>query len=591
MAEGSQSGPARAVTASQVLRTAEDLRHLRPSSPPLTEAELGARLVAAGLLDRSALREILREKHRTGRPFLETMARLGHLDEATKPAVLALRLGIPLVHIAEFEADPEALALLPQELLARYEAFPLGVVDGVLVIAVPDPTHGETLQALSFASPLPIEVAMAPREEIRALLTRHLLTTAQNAILAELDREEGNEPADSEGDSRALHQSAARKPVVRFVDALLRKAIAASASDLHLRPTEEGGEIHFRIDGKLVFERALPRRHFLPVVYRLKILSDMDVAERRLPQDGHFSLHEEGRRIDFRVSAIPTVAGESLAIRVLDKAHALLGLDELGLPAAEIARLRRLLARTHGIFLVTGPTGSGKSTTLYAIVAERRRANPHLITVEDPVEYRLEGVEQIQVNPRIGFDFAEALRHILRHDPDEILVGEMRDVETAQIAVRAALTGHFVLSTLHTNDAAGTLARLLDMGIEPYLINSTLVGVLAQRLVRRICTACAAPDPDEARLREYFALPADFPARLGRGCARCHHTGYRGRIMVGELLEVTAPLRALIARRAEADELRRQARADGMVPLAANALEVARAGITSLEEVFKVRLE
>jgi type IV pilus assembly protein PilB len=323
----------------------------------------------------------------------------------------------------------------------------------------------------------------------------------------------------------------------------------------------------------------------------MKIMSGMNIAEHRLPQDGHASISESGQVYDLRVSAIPMVTGESVVIRILNRNAANVKLEQLGIGGSDRERLARILDHTFGILLVTGPTGSGKSTTLYAVINKRLEGNPHVITVEDPVEYRMNNVEQIQIKPAIGYTFAVALRHILRHDPDEILIGEMRDLETAEIAVKAALTGHFVMSTLHTNDAASAITRLQDMGLEPYLISSAVVGIMAQRLARRICPQCRQVDTGNQDLRAFFGVREDEVFHCGAGCGNCNGTGYRGRAMVGELIEVTASLRALIDRKANADELRRQAIADGMVPLTQNALAMAREGITTLNEAFALKLE
>jgi type IV pilus assembly protein PilB len=320
-------------------------------------------------------------------------------------------------------------------------------------------------------------------------------------------------------------------------------------------------------------------------------MSGMNIAEHRLPQDGHASMLEGAQMYDLRVSAIPVVTGESVVIRVLNRNAANVKLEQLGIGGTDKERLARILDHTYGIFLVTGPTGSGKSTTLYAVINKRLEANPHVITVEDPVEYRMENVEQIQIKPQIGYTFAVALRHILRHDPDEILIGEMRDFETCEIAVKAALTGHFVMSTLHTNDAASAITRLQDMGLEPYLISSSVVGIMAQRLARRICAKCKTVDTGNAVLREYFHAGADEVFHRGAGCTDCNQTGYRGRAMVGELIEVSSALRELIDRKASADELRRLAVQEGMIPLTQNALALAREGITTLDEAFALKLE
>lgn len=570
------------------IATSADLRTLKPAKVAMTETQLGAQLVTSGIIGNEQLRAIIKEKHRSGKNFLAAMTDLGYLHDANAAAVMASRLGIPQARVANMEVSNDALQCIPRDLMARYQVFPLGLVDGKLIVAMANPCDVEAIQVVGFACDHLVEVVMSPPEDIKALMDRYLFPSAEEEILTELNANLRKD-APIELSTQALHQTALQQPVVKFVDTILHRAVSMGASDINIRPTEQGADIYYRLDGKMLYQRTLTPRQLAPIVCRIKIISGMNIAERRLPQDGHTMYEENGLRIDFRVSVIPMVTGESVVIRILDKNQGLVNLDALGLPVREIARMRNILSHTYGIFLVTGPTGSGKTTTLYAVVNERRTKNPHIITVEDPVEYRLDGVEQIQIKPKIGYTFAEALRHILRHDPDEILIGEMRDYETAEIAVKASLTGHFVMSTLHTNDAPSSITRLVDMGIEPYLINSTLVGVLAQRLVRRLCPHCQEADPDHAHLKAFFHLPEDFPAKIGKGCMECHNTGYKGRLMVGELLEMTSPMRELISHKSTADQLREQAKADGMSSLTDNAIDLVAEGKTSLEEVFRVR--
>ncbi|MGD9661027.1 MAG: GspE/PulE family protein [Porticoccaceae bacterium] len=575
----------------QKLRSVDDLKTLKPLKPALTESQLGAQFVSSGIINTAELKEIIQKKLQTGKTFLEAMEMLGYAHDANQPAILASRLAIPLVSVATMEIPEDVVRMIPGELLAKYQCFPLGFANGKLIVAMANPCNVEAIQTISFASEHVIEIVMASKHDINILIERYLLSSEEDDILSEINASLLREIPSKELSTQALQETAQQQPVVKFVDSLLRRAVALKASDINIRPTDKGADVYYRIDGKMIFQRNLNIRQLAPIVCRIKIISGMNIAERRLPQDGHTMLEENNLRIDFRVSVIPMVTGESVVIRILDKNQGLVSLDALGLPVREIARMRNILSHSYGIFLVTGPTGSGKTTTLYAVVNERRTKDPHIITVEDPVEYRLDGVEQIQIKPKIGYTFAEALRHILRHDPDEILIGEMRDYETAEIAVKASLTGHFVMSTLHTNDAPSSITRLVDMGIETYLINSSLVGVLAQRLVRKLCLNCKQPDPDKAGFRAFFQLPDTFEAYIGAGCIDCHNTGYRGRLMVGELLEMTSALKELISQKANADTLRIQAMKDGMSSLTENALQLVKEGKTSLEEVFRVRQE
>ena len=573
-----------------VIKTTQDLAQLQYGLVPETEIKLGLELVKSGIITKAQLEEAVKSKRDPHDSLVTMLEKAGVIDRANRPIILASRLGIPVVRINEMTIEHDIIKAIPSEIILRYQVLPLGVVDNHLVVAISDPSNTEAIHTVNFVSERHVDIVIAPPRDISQMIERHVLDTEEDEILVELNNKP---PVDDshELSVQMLKQNASERPIVKFVDSLLHRSVLMGASDINLRPTEKGGDLYFRIDGKLILQRNIDHRLFTPIVSRIKIMSGMDIAERRLPQDGATMVAENNQRIDFRVSVIPTINGESVVIRVLDKTKGLVGLDALGLPAHEITRMRKILTHSFGIFLVTGPTGSGKSTTLYAVLNERNQRGVHIITVEDPVEYRLDGIEQIQIKPQIGYTFAEALRHILRHDPDEILIGEMRDFETAEIAIKASLTGHFVMSTLHTNDAPSSVTRLIDMGIEPYLINSTVVGVLAQRLVRRICKHCKEPDPDPSNLKSYFKLPADFVAYRGKGCFECHQTGYKGRMMVGELLEMSTGLRALISQRANADALRDQAMADGMSPLANNAVMLVQNGDSTLGETFAVKLE
>jgi len=573
-----------------VIRTAEDLKQLQYGIVPETEIQLGIELIKSGVITNDQLRAAMQHKRHPRDSLVSVLETMGVIDHANRPLVLASRLGIPTVRINELDMDAGVIKEIPSEIILRYQVLPLGIVGNRLIVAVADPAKTDAIHTLNFVSERHVDVVVAPASDISQMIERHVLNAEEEEILIELGN---NTDANEEHhySVQMLKEKASEKPIVKFVDSLLHRAVSMGASDINIRPTEKGGDIYFRVDGKLLLQRSVDHRLLTPTVSRIKIVSGMNIAERRLPQDGSTMLIENGQRVDFRVSVIPMITGESVVIRVLDKSKGLVSLDALGLPANEIQRMRNILTHSFGIFLVTGPTGSGKSTTLYAVLNERNQRGVHIITVEDPVEYRLDGIEQIQIKPQIGYTFAEALRHILRHDPDEILIGEMRDLETAEIAIKAALTGHFVMSTLHTNDAPSSITRLIDMGIEAYLINSTVVGVLAQRLVRRICKHCRETDPDESNLKAYFKLPADFVAQRGKGCFECHQTGYKGRLMVGELLEVTHTLQSLISKRVNADVLRDQAISDGMSPLAQNALMLVESGETTLAEAFAVKLE
>jgi general secretion pathway protein E len=398
---------------------------------------------------------------------------------------------------------------------------------------------------------------------------------------------------DGDDDVNHLRDMAFEAPVVRLVNLLVENAIASEASDIHIEPFEDTLRIRYRIDGILYEQEAPPRRLQAAVTSRIKIMAEMNIAERRLPQDGRIRVTLHGRRVDIRVSTIPTVHGESIVMRLLDRSSVFLPLERLGFRPEMLGRFEKLILRPHGILLVTGPTGSGKTTTLYAALDKINSPDRKIITVEDPVEYQLKGVNQIPVKGKIGLTFATGLRHIVRQDPDVILVGEIRDLETAEISIQAALTGHLVFSTLHTNDAPSAITRLQDMGVEPYLLSSVLEGVLAQRLVRRICQVCRTQDTPAPADVEALGIEADPHAKLfrGRGCDQCRGTGYRGRTGIYELFQITEDVRSLILRRASSREIRRLAVDAGMVTLRQDGWARALDGVTTIEEVLRVTQE
>jgi len=574
------------------LSNIDDFDKLKFGKAPQSEKNLGDRLVETDVISRRQLLKVVNYQQENKLSLVEALNSLELVEKENQPAIFASRLGIPNVNIGDIDISPQVLATIPYKMAILYRVFPLAFFQDKLIVAVANPSNLEAMRALTFAAGQ-VEIVVASDNDISKLIEKYFLVAEEQAVLDEIGEDsDGDFHHLTENDSlQLIEEKAKQRPVVKLVDTLLRQAVRLGVSDINIRPTELGADVYYRIDGKMHLQQHLGRHILAPIICRLKILSGMNIAERRVPQDGHASIVHAGAAIDFRVSVIPMVTGESVVIRVLDKSKGLIDLDGLGLPSSEITRLRRILTHNFGIFLVTGPTGSGKTTTLYAIVNERKKNDPHIITVEDPVEYRIDGIEQIQIKPKIGYTFAEALRHILRHDPDEILIGEMRDYETAEIAIKASLTGHFVMSTLHTNDAASSVTRLLDMGIEPYLINSTLVGILAQRLVRKICPDCKVEDGGNQHIRKYFQLDASSKFYCGAGCSECNQSGYRGRIMVGELIEVTSELKTFISQRASAEDLRQQSVADGMMPLTQNALDMARQGICSLEDVFAVKLE
>ncbi|HZP35093.1 MAG TPA: ATPase, T2SS/T4P/T4SS family [Methylomirabilota bacterium] len=556
------------------------------AAPP----RLGTLLVQAGVVAEDAVAEARGRAAREGLRLGEALVAMGAASADEVLRALALQQDLPYLEPDALPSTPPVLEALPARYLRHAIACPIAVDDAAVTIAIADPTDPRLPDELRQTVPLAVRLCVAPAPAILAALERaHGAGTALQKIVDGMGEDGGGADEDVEH----LRDLAFEAPVVRLVTLLIDGAVAADASDIHIEPFEDTLRVRYRIDGLLYDQEAPPRRLQAALTSRIKLMAEMNIAERRLPQDGRIRVAAHGRRLDIRVSTVPTIHGESIVMRLLDRSSVFLPFDRLGFTSAAAQAFEALIRRPHGIVLVTGPTGSGKTTTLYAALDKINRPDLKIITVEDPVEYLLPGVNQIPVRPRIGLSFAAGLRHIVRQDPDVIMVGEIRDLETAEIAIQAALTGHLVLSTLHTSDAPGAVARLQDMGCEPYLVASVLSGVLAQRLVRRVCGACRAPDrPDPARL---LALGVTDAAGVdlfhGTGCGECRGTGYRGRIGIYELFRVTEAARRLIARKAPADALRRHAVARGMTSLREDAWARARAGLTTVEEILRVTQE
>ena len=490
---------------------------------------------------------------------------------------------------------PPLIKGLSAKYLREYVACPVRVQGSTITVAVAHPVSPLLADELRQTLGMKVELCGAPAEAILAAIERtYEAATALQKIVEGL----GPTGAEADGvpdeDVGQLRDMAFEAPVVRLVNLLIEGALAAEASDIHIEPFEDSLRVRYRVDGLLYDQEAPPRRLQAALTSRIKIMAELNIAERRLPQDGRIRVTgADGRRVDIRVSTVPTVHGESIVRRLLDRSSVFLPFDRLGFPPRTAEAFEALIHRPHGILLVTGPTGSGKTTTLYAALDKINRVDLKIITVEDPVEYQLKGVNQIPVRPKIGLSFASGLRHIVRQDPDVIMVGEIRDLETAEIAIQAALTGHLVFSTLHTNDAPGAVTRLQDMGCEPYLVASVLNGVLAQRLVRRICPACRAPDhPDPADLLAIGVTDATGVELFhGKGCDDCRGTGYRGRLGIYELFRVTEDARGLILRKAPTGEVRRHAVERGMATLRADGWAKACAGVTTVAEILRVTQE
>jgi type IV pilus assembly protein PilB len=512
----------------------------------------------------------------------------GDDDEVRLRFAQAQRFGLPLVDLRSTDASETATKVITPALARRLRVLPLALRDSAVAVAVLDPADAELSTTLEFLTGRRVVPVLALRQPLEARISEHYDRAEDDSILRSLGLQ-GNDIDDA---SRAdIEQLADQQPIVRLVSGLIAEAIRRRASDIHLRPHEHDVSVLLRIDGLLQPVRRLAKPLLRAVVSRIKVLAGMDVAEHRLPQDGRATVIEGDDVVDLRISVLPTVDGESVVIRLLNTRQGLRNLDELGLLEHDERLLRDMFARSHGLVLVTGPTGSGKSTTLYAALLDVRRRNVNIITVEDPVEYHVSDIEQVQVNESIGYDFNRTLRNILRHDPDVIMIGEIRDRETAEIAVESALTGHIVLSTLHTNSAATTVTRMLDLGVESFLLRSTLMAVLAQRLARRNCRHCLVEESVDPFIRESLGVAPEERFYKGAGCSRCDGTGVHGRQAVYELMPISAGVRHLIEPNADADAIHEQAVGEGMTPLTARALQLAREGVLSLAEVYRIRVE
>ncbi|MDK2820112.1 MAG: type pilus assembly protein PilB [Clostridia bacterium] len=536
---------------------------------------LGDLLVEAGMITDNQLQQALAEQKRTGERLGKVLIRLGFIKEAQMLEVLEFQLGIPKVNISEYKLKPEVVRLVPEGLARRYQAIPIRQEGNRLLVAMADPLNLLALDDLRRVCGRDILPAIASEEEIEAAINRFWQDEIETGM---------TEVATT---ATVLNDEDEEAPVVRFVNHIIKEAIKVKASDIHIEPQERKVRIRLRIDGLLRDLTYVPLDMLSNLISRIKILAGMDIAEKRLPQDGRFQFNL-GKRIDLRVSSLPTVYGEKVVLRILDRNVMLLPLEKLGFLPDKKQRYISLIRSSYGMVLITGPTGSGKTTTLYATLNTLSSPDRNIITIEDPVEYTLPGINQVKVNLKAGLTFVSGLRSILRQDPDIIMVGEIRDKETAEIAVSAAITGHLVFSTLHTNDAAGAITRLLDMGVEPYLVNSSVIGVVSQRLVRSICPHCREEYQPEQDSLEKIWLPEVSRLYRGRGCKECHYSGYTGRTAIHEVLVMNAELRKLVAQKAPASAIKEAALASGMVTLMDDGLEKVRRGITTVAEVLRV---
>ena len=557
---------------------------------------LGEILIERGKLDPANLERALKLQVGESREKIGVILhRLGMVSGGDLADALSEQLDLPLATAADYPELPLMEERLSSKFLRDSQAVLLREDDDEIAVAIADPTDSYVLAAVRMASGKRVRAYIAAPNEIDAVLER-LYGGGRTSMGAIVDNISSREDEDDFGDIAHLKDLASEAPVIRLVNLLLAKALEQRASDIHIEPFENRLVIRYRIDGVLHEVESPPRRLSAAVISRVKIMASLDIAERRLPQDGRIKLRIQGKEIDLRVSTVPTMHGESVVMRILDKGGVPLNFESLGFEGSALAKFLNVLDLPHGILLVTGPTGSGKTTTLYTALDRLNKPDVKIVTVEDPVEYQMQGINQIQVKPQIELTFANALRSIVRQDPDIIMVGEIRDVETVSIAMQSALTGHMVISTVHTNDAPSTISRLLDMGAEDYLLTSTVNGILAQRLVRTLCPKCrepykALPEVVDQMSLERYVPSGDVMLYKPVGCGECAGTGYWGRICIIEMMPMTDNLRSLIMRHSTAGDLRAAAIKEGMETMFENGVRKALAGITTLEEVLRVTRE
>ncbi len=561
----------------------------------LEKKPLGQLLLTKGLLKPEQLERALEEQKRSNHQKLlgEVLVELRLCSEDQIVETLAAAYGVPYARVSPRVCDPKVIASLPREFLEKHQILPLFLVENVLTVAIPEPANVFLLEEIERVSGHQAQVVAATAHDIRATLQTYMPDESVfviDDIIDEVKFEEFTLIEEKTTDIGNLEQAAGDSPVIKLVNYCIYNAVKDGASDIHIEPGDHMLRVRYRIDGRLTEKLRPPFQMHAAVISRIKIMAGIDIAERRLPQDGAIHVLMDKRPIDLRVSTMPGTFGEKIVVRVIDNDKASANLERVGFSYDTLKQWRKLISLPNGILLVTGPTGSGKSTTLYASLAELNEPDVNICTVEDPIEYNLSGVNQFQVNEKSGFTFANALRSLLRQDPDIVMLGEVRDPDTAKIATQAALTGHLVLSTLHTNDAPGAITRLFNLGIEPYLVGATLCGVLAQRLVRKLCQACRepyAPSINELRQMEKAVGPVETLYRP-KGCTRCRNIGFLGRIGIYELLVPDDAMVERTSQGASLNELRELARNTGMKMLRLDGIEKVKAGITTLEEVYRV---
>lgn len=548
--------------------------------------KLGELLLYSGKITKEQLNKALKEQEKSNEKIGEILVNKGYVSKNDIIEVLEFQLGIPHVDLNKYIIKPEVVLQIPENIARRYDLIAIELKGNLLIVAMADPLNIFAIDDIKLYTNYEIQPVISDKDSIRSNMDKYYRKETAEKVLEEFAKSYEHKDINNLEDEELIEVSTA--PVVKLINSIIEQAVDMRASDIHIEPWDEEIRIRFRIDGDLQDIMRLSINSLSALVTRIKIIGKMDIAEKRIPQDGRVETKVNNKEIDMRISSIPTVYGEKIVLRLLDRSNFMFTKSELGFKDENLRLFNKILEQPYGMVLVTGPTGSGKTTTLYAVLKELNKVEKNIITIEDPVEYKLEGINQVQINPRAGLTFANGLRSILRQDPDIIMVGEIRDSETAKIAIRAAITGHLVLSTLHTNDSPSSIVRLIDMGVEPYLVSSAVIGVVSQRLIKGLCPNCKVPYEANFSEKSLLGIDKDESITLyrSRGCNRCNN-GFIGRRAVHEVMVVNEDIRKLINEEASIDILRTSAKNSGMTTLLNNSLELALYGISTLEECLK----
>jgi len=548
---------------------------------------LGELLVDSGVIKEETLQKALNMQRDLGKKLGEVLVSEGFITNELIVEAVKSQLGIQSIDLSTLNIRPETISIIPENIARKYEVIPIDVVNGQLLVVMADPLNYYAIEEIKMSSGYVVKTAIALRESILGNIEKYYGQSKAREAAEDYGRVYGFKPKNIE----LVDEDENIAPVIKFLNTIIENAILNVASDIHIEPEEQEMRVRYRIDGVLREMMRINIGMLDPVISRVKILANLNISEKRIPQDGRMSFSSKGKNIDLRISIVPTMWGEKIVMRLLDKSNFSLNLGTLGLDELDMIKLNNITSKPYGIILVCGPTGSGKTTTLYSVLNVLNEEAKNIITIEDPVEYNFKGINQMQVNNKIGFDFANGLRSILRQDPDIIMVGEIRDGETAGISVRSALTGHLVLSTIHTNNAVGTITRMVDMGIEPFLISSTVTGIMAQRLVRKICPNCRENHISDERETRLLGLEVPVTISKGKGCSLCNDSGYKGRIGIYEIMEISPEIRNLIDKKAPESEIEDIATKQGMIILRQACISKVKQGVTTVEEMMRVTYE